>query len=53
MLFGYMIVARLLVLVRIFGRLPDRFSRAFAGAIEASTRPFHVINFIGSDDLGR
>jgi len=48
MLFGYMIVVRLLVLVRIFGRLPDSVSRAFAGALEASTRPFHVINYFGS-----
>jgi len=31
MLFGYLIVVRLLLLVRIFGRLPDGFSRVFAG----------------------
>jgi hypothetical protein len=48
MLFGYLIVVRLLVLVKIFGRLPDSFSRAFAGALEASTGPFHVINYWGS-----
>ena len=48
MLFGYLIVVRLLVLVRIFGRLPDGVSRAFAGALEASTKPFHVINYYGS-----
>ena len=48
MLFGYLIVVRLLVLVRIFGRLPDGLSRVFAGALEASTRPFHVINYCGS-----
>jgi hypothetical protein len=48
MLFGYLIVVRLLVLVRIFGRLPDRFSRVFASGLEASTRPFHVINYVGS-----
>ena len=48
MLFGYLIVVRLMVLVRIFGRLPDGVSRAFARALEASTRPFHVINYIGS-----
>jgi hypothetical protein len=48
MLFGYLIVVRLLVLVRIFGRLPDSFSRVFAGALESSTRPFHVINYFGS-----
>jgi len=48
MLFGYLIVVRLLVLVRIFGRLPDRVSRAFAGALEASTGPFNAINYFGS-----
>jgi hypothetical protein len=48
MLFGYLIVVRLLVLVRVFGRLPDGVSRAFARALEASTKPFHVINYIGS-----
>jgi DinB superfamily len=48
MLFGYLIVVRLLVLVRIFARLPDGFSRVFAGALEASTGPFHIINYFGS-----
>jgi hypothetical protein len=48
MLFGYLIVVRLLVLVRIFGRLPDGVSRVFAGALESSTRAFHVINYFGS-----
>ena len=45
MLFGYWTVVRLLVLVRIFGRLPDSVSRVFAGVLEASTRPFHTINW--------
>ena len=48
MLFGYLIVVRLLVLVRIFGRLPDGFNRVFARALEASTGAFHVINYLGS-----
>ena len=48
MLFGYLIVVRLLVLVRIFGRLPDGVSRGFARTLAASTRPFHVINYLGS-----
>jgi hypothetical protein len=48
MLFGYLIVVRLLALVRIFGRLPDGFSRVFASALEASTMPFHAINYFGS-----
>ena len=48
MLFGDLIVVRLLVLVRIFGRLPDGVSRVFAGLLEASTRPFDTINYVGS-----
>jgi hypothetical protein len=48
MLFGYLVVVRLLLLVRVFGRLPDGASRVFAGVLEASTRPFHAINYFGS-----
>jgi hypothetical protein len=48
MLFGYLIVLRLLPLVRFFGRLPDRYSRGFARALNSATRPFHVVNYLGS-----
>jgi hypothetical protein len=48
MVFGYMIVLRLLWLVRFFGRLPDSFSRVFAAGLDAGTRPFHVVNYLGS-----
>lgn len=48
MVFGYMIVRRLLPLVHGFGRLPDRYSRMFAAALNAGTRPFHGINYLGS-----
>jgi hypothetical protein len=48
MVFGYLIVLRLLLLVRFFGRLPDRYSRAFAATLNAGTRPFHVVNYLGS-----
>lgn len=48
MAFGYLIVSRLLRLVRLFGRLPDPFSRAFAAVLNAGTRPFHHINYLGS-----
>lgn len=47
MAFGYLIVWRLLPGVRLFGRLPDGFSRRFAAALNAATRPFHVINYLG------
>jgi hypothetical protein len=48
MLFGYLIVRTLVGLVRTFGRLPDRFSRVFARVLSAGTRPFHVVNYLGS-----
>jgi hypothetical protein len=48
MVFGYMIVQRLLILVRVFGRLPDPVSRGFAGILNAATPQFDVVNFYGS-----
>jgi hypothetical protein len=47
MAFGYLLVSRLLPLVRLFGRLPDRFSRLFAATLNATTKPFHHINYLG------
>jgi DinB superfamily len=47
MVFGYLIVWRLLPLVRALGRLPDGYNRPFAAALNAGTRPFHVINYLG------
>ena len=48
MVFGYLIVLRLLPLVRLFGRLPDGWSRRFAHGLNATRRPFHVVNYLGS-----
>lgn len=48
MVFGYMVVWRLLPLVRLAGRLPDRFSRTFAALLNQGTRPFHVVNYLGA-----
>lgn len=48
MVFGYMVVRRLLILVRGFSRLPDGANRVFARALNAATAPFHVINYYGS-----
>jgi hypothetical protein len=47
MVFGYLIVWRLLPGVRLFARLPDGYSRRFAVALNAGTGPFHVINYLG------
>lgn len=48
MLFGCLIVRVLLVLVRAFGRMPNVFSRVFARLLNSATRPFQVINYLGS-----
>ena len=48
MAFGYLIVQRLLPLVRLFGRLPHPLSRGFATILNSGTRPFHVINYLGA-----
>ena len=48
MVFSYMIMQRLLILVKVFSCLPDQVSRTFAGLLNAATRPFDVINYYGS-----
>ena len=48
MVFGYMVVQRLLILVKVLGWLPDGVSRGFAGVLNIASRPFHVINYYGS-----
>ncbi len=48
MLFGYLLVRTLMVLVRVFARLPRGSSRLFAAALDAATRPFHLVNYVGS-----
>jgi DinB family protein len=48
MLFGYLLVWNLRLLVRGFARLPDSASKGFAAALNSATRPFHVINYMGS-----
>jgi len=48
MVFGYMVVQRLLILVKVFGRLPGNASRVFARVLNAATKPFDVINYYGS-----
>ncbi|WP_327361083.1 MULTISPECIES: DinB family protein [unclassified Streptomyces] len=47
MLFGYMVVRALLVLVRVFGRLPQGASRAFARLLNGGTVPFDWVNYAG------
>jgi hypothetical protein len=47
MLFGYMITRTLMVVMAIFARLPDPFSRSYARLLNAATKPFDVINYLG------
>jgi hypothetical protein len=49
MVFGYMVVARLLILVSAFSRLPDWASRDFARALNAGTPLFDRINYYGTN----
>jgi hypothetical protein len=53
MLFGYLVVRRLLPLVKGLGLLPPRASKPFAALLDASTRPFDWINYAGSVGGGR
>ena len=48
MLFGYMIVRALLVLVRVFGRLPAPVGKGFAAVLDFVTVPFDAVNYWGS-----
>ncbi|MEV0174124.1 DinB family protein [Streptomyces sp. NPDC050803] len=47
MLFGYILIRPLLVLLRVFGRLPSGASRVFARILSAGTGLFDVINYLG------
>ena len=53
MLFGFVLVRVLLGVVKGFARLPDAVSRTFAAVLNAGTRPFHVINYLGALPGGR
>jgi hypothetical protein len=48
MVFGYMVVQRLLLIVRVLDRAPDPVGRGFARVLNAATTPFHAVNYYGS-----
>ena len=48
MVFGYMVTRRLLPLVKCLGRLPPSVGNAFAGLLDAGTKPFDWVNYWGS-----
>jgi hypothetical protein len=53
MLFGYLLVATLRPLVWAFAHSPRPVSRGFARCLDATARPFHVVNYLGSLGGGR
>jgi hypothetical protein len=48
MVFGFLVVRRLLPLVRFMSARPASVRRAFAGVLDAGRRPFHFVNYAGS-----
>jgi hypothetical protein len=48
MLLGFLILRALSLLVRMFGRLPDGVSRAYARLLDKATKPFDAVNYLGS-----
>src|SRR4051812_18425072 len=48
MVFGYLLVRVLLPLVHAVSRLPAPVGRAWAALLNSATRPFHVVNYLGS-----
>lgn len=48
MMLGFLIMRALLALARVVARLPDWVGRGWARLLNAGTKPFDVINFVGS-----
>ena len=48
MLFGYILVRVLVVLIRVFWRLPDAADLTFSRLLNAVAVPFHAVNYLGS-----
>jgi hypothetical protein len=48
MVFGFLVVRRLLPLVRLMSVAPDWVDRGFAAVLEAGRAPFHWVNYAGS-----
>ncbi|MER7070601.1 DinB family protein [Terrabacter sp. NPDC000476] len=48
MVFGFLVVRRLLPLVRVISVLPSWVGRSFAALLDAARAPFHAVNYAGS-----
>jgi hypothetical protein len=53
MALGFFLLPSLIVIVLVFGRLPDVYSRRFAALLDAVTAPFNAINALGPQGGGR
>lgn len=53
MTFGFMLIPPLVPMLRLFGRLPKRFSRAFAWLLNAGTPLFNWVNALGARGGGK
>lgn|SRR5574341_64122 len=53
MTFGFMLLPNLIPLLRVFGRLPRGYSKAFAAVLNAGTGLFNWINALGARGGGR
>jgi DinB superfamily len=53
MTFAFMILPALVLMLRIWGRLPKRFSKLFARFLNSMTVPFNAINALGARSGGR
>ena len=47
MLFGYIVVRRLIWMVKLLGYLPSGATKPFAALLNASTKPFDRVNYLG------
>lgn len=52
MLSGYILMRPLLILFRIVGGLPRGVGRGFARLLDAGTKPFDVVNYLGWAERG-
>jgi hypothetical protein len=48
LLFGYLVVRALRRLVKVMGVLPAPVTRGYAAVLDAATRPFNAMNYLGS-----
>lgn len=44
---GFILIPVLVPILRVFGRLPRRYSKTFAAVLNSGTRPFNAINGLG------